>query len=157
MPRLECVRVGERAIPVRVSLCVWAVFYCHSWGSCMEMETGLDLPGGTACVTWVPRPPLYPCKYFKKHLCMNRICVVLKCKFTQHHFWVVTDSSWFSIQGVRKINPRVVTVIKKLTTELIMHKSINGDTRLVRIWVFLKISIYKGRRYKGRQGRRYSS
>lgn len=54
-------------------------------------------------------------------------------------------SSWFSIQGVRKIKPRVrhsgESDKKKLTTELITHKSINGDTRLVRICVFLGISI----------------
>jgi len=48
----------------------------------MEMETGSDLPGGTACATWDPRPPWYPCKNFTKHLCM--ICIVLRCSFTQH-------------------------------------------------------------------------
>lgn len=57
-------------------------------------------------------------------------------------------SSWFSIQGVRKIKPRVRhsgDSDKKLTTEHITHKSINGDTRLVHIWVFLGMSIYKNR------------
>ncbi len=84
-----CVREGERTIPVRVSLCVWAVICCHSWGSCMEMETGSDPRGGTTCVTWDPRPPWCPCKNLKSTyawveyvLCWD--AALLKIKLLKH-------------------------------------------------------------------------